>query len=375
MLKYFDFAATTPIDPEVLSIYQEVARDYWGNTSSLHDTGTNAKQILESCREKLAAVLQVPAQGIYFTSSGTEANQLAITSLAFSQGHKGKHIITSMAEHPSVGSSLDFLKDFGYTITKLPFNQSGQVDIHDFNEAIQTDTVLITISHVNNEIGSIQPIEAIYQRIKDRQILLHSDCIQSFGKMEMQPISSLVNSMSISAHKIYGPKGVGAVYIQPDIPVKGLFPNQTHEHGFRGGTVNTPGIAAFVGAALKASHVEREKVMALRNLFITQLTKEMDHIFRIVEAPFNWQNPYVLGVIVKGLEGQWVMLECNRKGFAISTGSACGQSVHLKANTLLAMGYSQEEQKEFIRISFGRNTKGEDVKALANTLKEIAQSV
>ncbi|MGX4668146.1 IscS subfamily cysteine desulfurase [Cerasibacillus sp. JNUCC 74] len=371
-MKYFDYAATTPMDPEVLEVYQTVASTYWGNPSSLHQIGSQAKELLENSRMALAKLLHVPARGIYFTSGGTEANQLAITSLAFSQSHRGKHIITSMAEHSSVFSALGYLKGFGFEITHIPYLANGQLDFLALERAIRSDTILVTISHVNGEIGSIQPLAKISERLKQRQIMFHTDCVQSFGKIDLKPLFSLVDSFSISAHKIYGPKGVGAIFINPNYAVKGIFPFETHEHGLRGGTVNTPGIAAFAGAALKNTETDWSHVNALRKLFLDNLEKELKSKYRILESP-QQQIPHIIGLAFHGYEGQLIMLECNRKGFCISTGSACGQALSISGRTMIAMGYSEDEQKEFVRISFGKDTKKEDVIQLVQVLKNSIQ--
>lgn len=361
------------MDSEVLKIYQEVASEYWGNTSSLHDVGTKAEELLENCRDKLASLLNVSSRGVYFTSGGTESNQLAIPSLAFSQQHKGKHIITSMAEHSSVSSALDYLSGYGYEITKIPYLSNGQLDLSALKQSIREDTILITIGHVNGEIGSIQPLEDINNLIKNKNIFFHSDCVQSFGKMDLKKICSFVDSISISSHKIYGPKGVGAVYIRPTIHVKGLFPHQSHENGFRGGTINTPGIAAFVGAAIQPNHDHWDKAVQLRKLFTSQLTNELKNCVTIYESEPSIQLPHVIGLAINGHEGQWVMLECNRKGFFISTGSACRQGLQTPSKTMIAMGVAEEKQKEFIRISFGKGTQVEDVIALVETLKKVSE--
>nr|WP_026682491.1 IscS subfamily cysteine desulfurase [Priestia megaterium] len=372
-MKYFDYAATTPIDPEVLAIYQETALSYWGNTSSLHDQGTKAKGLLESCRDKLASILHVSSDGIYFTSGGTEANHIAIITLALSRQDRGKHIITTMAEHSSVFSSTAYLRKAGFKITEIPFLQNGQLDFYALTDAIQNDTILISVGHANSEIGSIQPIEAISKQVRGQNILLHSDCVQSFGKIDIASISPFVDAMSLSSHKIYGPKGVGAVFIRPEYRVTGIFPNETHERGIRGGTVNTPGIAAFVAAALKLTNKDWKKMYQLRTTFFEHLGSNWEKRFTIIESPSDVQLPHVIGLTVNGREGQWVMLECNRRGFHISTGSACHQELQSPARTIIAMGVMEEKQREFIRISFGQDTTLDDVIQLAQLLRKLAK--
>ncbi|NBJ68018.1 MULTISPECIES: IscS subfamily cysteine desulfurase [Clostridia] len=366
---YFDYAATTPIDEEVLVIYQQVAAHYWGNTSSLHHIGGEAKQVLENSRKSLATLLHVPPRGIYFTSSGTESNQLAIVSLALSQSYKGKHIITSQAEHSSVFSALSYLENKGFEVTKIPYTKDGQVDLLQLEKAIRSDTIMTTIGYVNSEIGSIQPLEKIRQLLH-AEIIFHTDAVQAFGKVDLSNLHKVVDSFSISSHKLYGPKGVGAVYIQPRFAIKGIFPLQTHEHGIRGGTVNTPGIAAFAAAALKYVGEEWDSAIKLRRLFLAALKRELKSQQQVIESSVS-QLPHIVGLTLPNYEGQLIMLECNRKGFCISTGTACGRASSTAGKTMVAMGYSEERQKEFIRISFGKDTSENDIVQLVQVLKEI----
>ncbi|GIP63482.1 cysteine desulfurase [Virgibacillus pantothenticus] len=366
---YLDYAATTPIDEEVLVIYQQVAANYWGNTSSLHHIGGEAKQVLENSRKSLASLLHVPPRGIYFTSGGTESNQLAIVSLALSQSYKGKHIITSQAEHSSVFSALSYLENSGFEVTKVPYTKDGQVDLLQLEKAIRSDTIMTTIGYVNSEIGSIQPLEKIRQLLH-AEIIFHTDAVQAFGKVDLSNLHKVVDSFSISSHKLYGPKGVGAVYIQPRCAVKGIFPLQTHEHGIRGGTVNAPGIAAFVAAALKYVGEEWERAIKLRRLFLAELRRELKSQQQVIESSVS-QLPHIVGLTFPNYEGQLIMLECSRKGFCISTGTACGQASATAGKTMVAMGYSEERQKEFIRISFGKDTSENDIVQLVQVLKEI----
>ncbi|MGM0844095.1 MAG: IscS subfamily cysteine desulfurase [Bacillota bacterium] len=371
-MKYFDYAATTPINPEALQVYMEAASHFYGNTSSLHDTGAKAAQLLQECRKTLARLLGVSSEGIYFTSGGTEANQLGILSLALENQHRGKHIITGMAEHSSVHSAMGYLKEQGFQITSLPFNSEGMISLKDLEKSIRHDTILISIAHANGEIGSIQTIKNIANFINDKGILLHTDMVQSFGKSDLSELAPLVDSLSVSSHKIYGPKGVGAVYIHPKHAARSIFPNQTHEGGLRGGTVNTPGIAAFISAAESAcSDLHPSKYQELRELFIGGLKAHLKESAVILEAPKDNQMPHVIGLCLKGLQGQWVMLECNRRGFGISTGSACQTGQQAVSKTVRALGLSEEEGKEFIRISLGKDTTKEDVTELVQALADI----
>ncbi|WP_421380152.1 IscS subfamily cysteine desulfurase [Bacillus salacetis] len=374
-MKYFDYAATAPIDKDVLQVYVEAATNFYGNTSSLHDIGTKAGYLLQECRMTLADILGVPSDGIYFTSGGTEANHLGILSLALENKHRGKHIITGAAEHSSIHSAMGYLEKQGFEITNLPFNEEGLISLDHLEKAIRNDTILISIAHVNGEIGSIQRVEEISTLIREKQILLHTDMVQSFGKMNVTSAAKLVDSLSVSSHKIYGPKGVGAVYIHPKHAPKSIFPHQSHESGLRGGTVNTPGIAAFATAAqLACNDYQQTKYQELRELFVNGLKTKLGDSVRILEAPAEQQMPHVIGLCIKGLQGQWVMLECNRRGFGISTGSACQTGHQTISKTVKALGLSEEDGKEFIRISLGKHTTEEDVTELLQALADITKS-
>ncbi|WP_113930145.1 IscS subfamily cysteine desulfurase [Bacillus sp. P14.5] len=373
-MKYFDYAATTPIDSEALQVYMEAASHFYGNTSSLHDTGTKAAHLLQECRKTLAGLLGVSSEGIYFTSGGTESNHLGILSLALENKHRGTHIITGMAEHSSVHSAMGYLKEQGFEITLLPFKNDGTISLEDLEKAIRHDTILISIAHVNGEIGSVQKIENIARTCQDKGILLHTDMVQSFGKHDLSKIAPLVDSLSVSSHKIYGPKGVGAVYIHPRHPARSIFPSQTHEGGLRGGTVNTPGIAAFISAAEKVSSGSQgADYDRLREIFINGLKARLKESVVILEAPPENQVPHVIGLCIKGIQGQWAMLECNRRGFAISTGSACQTGQQAGSKTVMALGLPEQAGKEFIRISFGKDTTKEDVAELVKVLADIAE--
>ncbi|TYS19609.1 aminotransferase class V-fold PLP-dependent enzyme [Rossellomorea vietnamensis] len=373
-MRYFDYAATTPMDPEALQVYIEAATHFYGNTSSLHDTGDKAAQLLQECRNTLAGLLGVASEGIYFTSGGTEANHLGILSLALENRHRGRHIITGIAEHSSVHSAMGFLKEQGFEITSLPFNSDGMISLEDLEKSIRHDTILVSIAHANGEIGSIQNIKNIARTCKNEGILLHTDMVQSFGKKDISELAPLVDSLAVSSHKIYGPKGVGAVYIHPRHTARSIFPNQTHEGGLRGGTVNTPGIAAFISAAESAcSGFQTAEYQELRDLLINGIKAHLQDSVMILEAPQENQMPHVIGLCIKGLQGQWAMLECNRRGFAISTGSACQTGKQALSKTVSALGLPEEAGKEFIRISMGKGTTKEDVTELVKALSDIAE--
>ncbi|MCM2980114.1 IscS subfamily cysteine desulfurase [Niallia circulans] len=369
-MKYFDYAATTSLDPDAASTYVEIACKYFGNSNSLHDMGDTASRIVENCRDEWGRLINVDKNGIYFTSGGTESNFLILHSLLMGTKKEGKHLITSTAEHASIHSAMHVLADKGYEITYLPLSKTGLIDTRLLEETIRPDTVLVSIQHVNSEIGAIQPIKEISTICKRYHILFHSDMVQSFGKIEVKEVTPYVDALSLSSHKFYGPKGVGIAYINPNVPWIPLVLNGSHENGFRSGTVNTAGIASMTVAAQKACSTiskNETKLSKFRKLFTKMIPKESVTIFECTD-----QYPGIIGLRAKGIEGQWLMLECNRRGFAISTGSACQVGKQAPSKTMEAFGLAVQEAKEFVRISMGKDTKEDDVRDLANTIKQLA---
>lgn len=366
---YFDYAATTKMSEEALQVYIKANRDFFGNSSSLHNEGGRAQFILEQCRDSLAQLTGAKPEGIYFTSGGTESNILAICSLARSAKKRGSHLITSQAEHSSVHSAMAYLEKEGFQITKLPLNAQGVIDLHELAAAIRPDTVLVSLQYINQEIGTVQPIQKIGPLLKEKGILLHSDCVQAFGKIDLRPIMKWVDSFSVTSHKLFGPKGTGAVYIHPCTRWQPLFPGLTHEKGLRGGTVNVPAIAAFTAAAEAACRsFSLDKEWSLRRRLKKQLTGSP---FEWIEADDEQQLPSIIGMKRNGMEGQLVMLKLNEQGFAISTGSACDSRSENGTKAIMAMGCSLEEAKQFFRISFGRFTTHEEMEKLGDGLLQL----
>jgi cysteine desulfurase len=375
-LKYFDYAATTPLDSDAAEIYVKAATQYYGNTGSLHDVGSTAKDILENCRQEFASLLDVAKEGIYFTSGGSESNHLGVHALVSANKKKGFHIISSMAEHSSIQSTLKAFSLQNYEITLLPFNNEGRIDVETIKNETREDTVLIAIQHGNSEMGSLQPVEEIGKWCREKHILFHSDCVHTFGKVDLKKIIKIVDSLSISSHKFYGPKGIGVVYVNPKLPWKPHYPDTTHEGGFRPGTVNVPAIAAMTVAAGKIIAQQQKDfthATKLRELLLSTLDGAHDRI-TIYRSTEVHQLPHTLALRIHGFEGQWVMLECNRLGFSISTGSACQTGLTSPSKTMLAMNVPEKVGKEFIRISFGRDTTEEDVLELGKALMKIIQN-
>jgi cysteine desulfurase len=372
-MKYFDYAATCPLDQDAADIYIQASTKYFGNSQSLHEAGSASANLLESCRQEFARLLGVETAGIYFTGGGSEANYLGIMALLSAKRKHGNHIITGAAEHSSVYNLMKKLEGEGWEITFLPLNRNGIIEFASFIEAVRAETVLVSIQHGNPEVGTIQPIINMAEYCRSKEILIHTDCVQTFGKIPVAPLAGWIDALSISGHKFYGPKGTGVAYVNPKLAWKPYIDGTVHEKGFRPGTVNVPGIAAMTAAAQKAHTLmdtEMKRVYKLREVVIESLSdvRESTEIFG---TEGDKQLPGILGMAIKGLEGQYVLLECNRKGFAISTGTACHTGMLSPAKTMSAMGIKGKQAKEFFRISFGRDTQQEDAVNLGKMLAAI----
>lgn len=370
---YLDYAATTPMLDKALQIYNEVAKNYFGNSSSLHDIGSTANAILEQSRKTIAQYMNGDPCGVYFTSGGSESNYLAIHSLLKGNLEKGRHILTTDLEHSSIRNTLLDLNAEGYEVTSIPVDHFGRVDLDALEAAIRPDTVLATIHHGNSEIGTVQDLITIGEILNNHDILFHSDCVQTFGKIEIDVQQAKLDSISISSHKIYGPKGVGACYINPKRSWKSVISNTTHERGFRPGTVNVPGIAAFVTAAEEIFPImkdEQIRFSKLRKKLIAGIQGEEWTITEVEPSnPIRLEN--IIGICVAGVEGQYMMLECNRHGIAISTGSACSVGLQKPAKTLLSIGKSKEEAKQYIRLSVGKFTTDDEIDETIDVFQKI----
>lgn len=375
----FDASATTAMDEQCIQIYQQVAQQGLGNTNSLHDLGGHAFVLVEKARQQLAQLLGAQSEEIYFTGSGTEGNLLAITQIAKGLREKGQHIIMSQGEHPSVDSAVAFLTELGFTVTSIPFQKDGRVDGQQIMEAIQQDTVLLIVQHVNSELGTIQPIEKIGSIAKTHNIHLHVDCVQSFGELDCRLVTKTAHSLTIASHKIYGPAGIAAVWIRKGTPWQPLFPGLTQEQGFRGGTHATASIVSFVAAAQFAVNTMEERYSDMwhkRRYCIQQLQrvipKEALTIYEATTAAH--QLPHILGLGIYPIEGQELLLACNAKGLAISTGSACQVGMDVPSKAMYALQVPLQAAKEFIRISFDRTITLEKIDSLIATLAATYQA-
>lgn len=370
-MMYFDYGATSPMSKKALEAYQLVALRYFGNTSSLHEEGIKANQLLEAGRKKLASFINGNEEGIYFTSGGSESNRLAIRSLAYGQKEKGTHLMTSCCEHHSVLETFKQLEKEGFTVTYLPVNDVGRIECETVKRALRKDTTLVSLSYGNGDIGTIHPVRSIGKLLHERDVLFHCDCVQAFSKVDIDVSRDYIDSLSLSSHKIYGPKGVGACYIAPHIHIQSQHPGATHEKGFRMGTVDTPGILSFITASedlLKDNHYNNH-LQTMKQTFISRL-KTIRYPYTI-EGDLHHSFPHVLGLRFHGVEGQWLMMESNRQGLYFSTGSACHVHLHEPTPTMKALGRTNEEAFEFVRFTFGQQTTTEEIDKAIQILSDL----
>ncbi len=369
---YLDYAATTPIHPQVMEVLQQVSTRYYGNASSLHDIGSNARQVLDASTKVIAQSISQTPGDVVFTSGATEANFLAIQALLDGRNDDRREIISSQMEHSSVINVLRRLESQGYEIRWVDVHENGLLNLEHFEDLISKQTALVSIQHVNSELGVIQPLEKISKLIAGKDIRFHSDCVQSFGKLPLNPENWGLDALTISAHKIHGPKGVGALWMRKEVDWKPLFEDPDQRKAIRFGTSNVPGIAAFATAAkLNIQQMEdaREQVAQFRTALIDGLSKLPYEV--VIEGSADSQSPFILGARFPGIEGQFLMLECSQQGLAISTGSACQVGSDRPNRTMKALGRSDEEAREFVRLSFGRDVKEHHIPEIIEKIDSI----
>jgi len=371
---YLDHNATTPMRPEVLDAMLPYLKEKFGNASSIHGFGRDAKVALEEAREKVAEILGALPSEIFFTSGGTESDNLAIKGTAFANTKKGKHIITSKIEHHAILESCKFLEKEGFEVTYLPVNSQGMVDPEDLSNAIRDDTTLVSIMYANNEVGIVQPIEQLSKIAKKMKVYFHTDAVQAAGKIPIDVQKLNVDMLSVSGHKIYGPKGVGAIYIRKGVRIAPLSHGGHHERSRRAGTENVPAIVGLAKALeLMVGEMENQN-KHLRNLTEAFYKKLMESIPDVVlHGDLDRRIPNTLNLSFKGVEGESIILSLDMKGVAVASGSACTSGTLEPSHVLSAMGVDPAIAQGAIRFSFGRDNVMEDVEYVARILPEIVQ--
>lgn len=365
-----DNAATTPVHPDVVLAMQPYFSEKFGNPSSIHTFGQEARSGVEKAREKVVRLIGGSAEEIVFTSGGTEADNFALQGVAFANENKGKHIITTKIEHHAVLESCEFLKKRGFDITYLPVDQYGLVDPQEVNKAITAKTILVSIMHANNEIGTIEPIAEIAKLTKEKGIYFHTDAVQTTGHLPINVAELGVDLLSLSAHKFYGPKGVGALYIKKGTKMVSFLHGGGQEKGRRASTENVPGIVGL-GAACELT--QNSKVAPLRDKLMQGI------LSRIPETHLNGHPtlrlPNNLNVSIKFVEGESLLLNLDMQGIAASTGSACTSGSLNPSHVLLAIGLPHEDAHGSLRFTLGSATTEDDINYVLETLPPIVEKL
>jgi cysteine desulfurase len=371
---YLDHSATTPLRPEVLEAMLPYLTDRFGNASSIHGFGRDAKVALEEARERAAEIINAASSEVFFTGGGTESDNLAIKGTAFANREKGKHIIASEIEHHAVLESCKFLEKEGFEVTYLQVDSQGLVDPEDLKKAIRDDTILVSVMHVNNEVGTIQPIEELCAIAKEKGVYSHTDAVQSVGKIRTDVQTLTVDMLSMSGHKIYGPKGVGALYVRKGVRITPWTHGGHHERSRRAGTENVPGIVGFARALELMDQELDDQRLCMKNLTETFYRRLLESIPDVVlHGDPEKRIPNILSLSFKGVEGESVILSLDMKGVAVASGSACTSGTSEPSHVLSAMRVPAEIAQGAVRFSFGRDNTMEDVNYVVSLLPEIVQ--
>lgn len=373
---YFDNNSTTQVDPNVLEVMIPYFVEKYGNPSSIHRIGQEIRKDIEEAREKISEILGIKPGELTFTGSGTESDNMAIIGAARANREKGKHIITSNIEHAAVTAACKLLEKEGFDVTFLPVREDGIVNIDDFKNALREDTILVTIMHANNEIGTIQPIKEIGEITKERKILFHVDAVQSVGKLRFKPKEWNIDMLSFSGHKFHGPKGIGGLYIRNGIKMDKLIVGGHQERNRRPGTENIPGIIGMAKALETAdAHLEEaaEREKALRDDLEKKLVDRIPEV--IVNGDKEKRLPGTLSLTIKYVEGESILLNLDLKGVAVSSGSACTSGSLEPSHVVLAIGVPMEHAHGTIRFSLGKYNTQEEVDYVADILPEIVAKI
>ena len=371
-----DHASTTPMAPEVIEAMAAAFVEIFGNASSLHQPGLSARAALEEARERVAGLIGAEAGEVYFTSGGTESDNLAIRGAALANRDRGKHIITTTIEHPAVLEPCKALEKEGFEVTYLPVTREGLVEVEALEAAIRKDTILISIMHANNEIGTIQPIAEAGEIARSRGIVFHTDAVQTVGKIPAKVDDLGVDLLSISSHKLHGPKGVGALYIRKKTPIEPIIFGGGHERGMRSGTENVPGIVGLAAASeLAERNLEGEmvRISGMRDRLADYVLERVEDTW--VNGSRTKRLPNNLNLGFSFIEGEALLLRLDAEGIAVSTGSACSSKKTVASHVLTAIGLRPQEAHGSLRITLGRENTDEEVDRVGEAIVEVAESL
>ncbi len=373
---YVDHSATTYVKKEVLEEMLPYFTDKFGNASSQYLVGREAKKAVDTARKKVAQAINAEADEIYFTASGTEADNLVLKGIAHVNKGKKNHIITSKIEHPAVLNTCKSLEKEGYKVTYLNVDKEGNIKLDELRNSITEDTFLISVMTANNEIGTIQKIEEISKIAKFKGVLFHTDAVQAIGNVDIDVKKFGIDALSMSGHKFYGPKGVGVLYIRKGIDFTPIIHGGHQEKSKRAGTENVPAIVG-IGKAIELAKLNIEeynkKLIELRDYTIERLLKEIPEV--CINGDLNSRLPGNVNISIKGVEAQSLLLMLDMKGICASSGSACTSGTLSPSHVLKAIGLSDDYAKGTLRISYGDKNTMEDAKNIVDILKEIVEEL
>ena len=371
-VKYFDHSATTPVDKKVLEEMLPYFTTDFGNPSSVYSIGKKTKEIININRMKIANILGCKVNEIYFTSCGSESDNLILKGIAFGNRSKGNHIITSKIEHPAILNTCKFLEKFGFRISYINVDQNGIVDLRELENAINRNTILISIMYANNEIGTIEPIEMIAKIAKKHNVYFHTDAVQAVGNVDINVRNQNIGALSLSAHKFYGPKGVGLAYINENINFLRMQDGGHQEKDKRAGTENVAGIVGL-GKALELATESMEKnnlkLKSMRDYYISEVIKRIKYVK--LNGDIKNRLPGNANISFSGVDGSKLLAELDKRGICASSGSACSAGLLNPSHVLLAIGATNNLAKSSLRISFGKENTFEETKYLVDNLEEI----
>lgn len=379
---YLDNSATTKPFPSVCRIMMETMENAYGNPSSMHRKGIQAEQYIRHAREQIAKTMKVQSKELFFTSGGTEANNMALFGAALSKKRIGKHLITTKIEHPSIHNPMIFLEQQGFEVTYLPVDSLGHVKKEELLNAIREDTILISIMYSNNEIGTLEPVAELAKAAKEKKpdVLIHSDAVQAYGKYPIYPKKEGIDLLSISGHKIHGPKGIGALYISDNVKIKPMLYGGEQQKGMRSGTENVSGIAGFGMAAEEIYQNHAEKVQELYDkkvYFIEQIVKMKGTIVNGVEMGNDIRQaveqtiPHIISVSFTGIRSEVLLHALEEKEIFVSSGSACSSNRPKLSETLKAIGAAKEQMDTTLRFSMSVHTTKQELDYTLETLHEL----
>ena len=368
-IKYFDHSATTPVDKMVLEAMIPYFCEEFGNPSSVYNIGKTNKEAINISRMKIANLLGCKVNEIYFTSGGSESDNMILKGIAFANKYKGNHIITSKIEHPAVLNTCKFLEKFGFKISYINANSNGIIDLKELEKSINKNTILISVMFANNEIGTIQPIEEIGKIAKRNGIYFHTDSVQAIGNID-------IDALSLSAHKFYGPKGIGVSYINEDVNFIRMQDGGHQERDKRAGTENVPGIVGMAKAmeiAIENMGKNNNHIKFLRDYYIDEIKKKIPYIR--INGDIEKRLPGNANICFSGVDGSKLLARLDEKGICASSGSACSAGLLNPSHVLLAIGVPNNLARSSLRITFGKSNTLEDTKYLIESIKEVVDNL